>query len=58
MLLGVLDAHAGKALGDGAGGFVDGDDALARGDHGLGGLGKLFDAHVCVLRGRWGKAEL
>ncbi len=45
VLLGVLDTHAGKALGDGAGRLVDGDDALARGDHGLGGFGKLFDAH-------------
>src|SRR5690606_18325266 len=27
-------------------GFVDGDDALARGNHGTGGFGKLFDAHV------------
>jgi hypothetical protein len=26
-------------------GFIDGDDALARGDHGTGGFGELFDAH-------------
>src|SRR5690606_12189613 len=45
VLLGVLHAHAGEALGDGAGGFVDGDDALARRDHGAGGVGELFDAH-------------
>src|SRR5690606_41434947 len=45
VLLGVLDADAGEALGDRAGGLVDGDDALARGDHGNGGFGKLFDAH-------------
>jgi hypothetical protein len=45
VFLGVLHAHAGETLGDGARGFVDGDDALARRDHGAGGLGKLFDAH-------------
>src|SRR3546814_7896495 len=43
VLLVVLDPDAGEALGDGAGGFVDGDDALARRDHGQGGFGKLFD---------------
>src|SRR3546814_4642777 len=51
VLFGVLDAHAGEALGDGAGGFVDGDDALARRDHGQGGFGKLFDTHVGKARG-------
>src|SRR3546814_16693174 len=51
VLFGVLDAHAGEALGDGAGGFVDGDDALARRDRGQGGFGKLFDTHVGKARG-------
>ncbi|CEE78298.1 hypothetical protein XAC2852_710026 [Xanthomonas citri pv. citri] len=46
VLFDVLDADAGKTLGDRAGRFVDGDDALTRGDHRLGGFGKLFDAHV------------
>src|SRR3546814_14262668 len=51
VLLVVLDPDAGEALGDGAGGFVDGDDALARRDHGQGGFGKLFDTHVGKARG-------
>src|SRR5690606_34825665 len=50
VLFGVLDADAGEALGDGAGGLVDGDDPLARGNHGEGGFGKLFDAHSRELR--------
>jgi len=57
VLFGVLDADAGEALGDGTGGFVDGDDALARGDHGLGGFGQLFDAHVFPVAGA-GKTRL
>src|SRR3546814_4905311 len=51
VLLVVLDPDAVEALGDGAGGFVDGDDALARRDHGQGGFGKLFDTHVGKARG-------
>src|SRR5690606_26389037 len=51
VFLGVLDAHAREALGDGAGGLVDGNDALARRDHGQGGFGKLFDTHVGKARG-------
>lgn len=51
VLLGVLDTDAGETLGDGSGGFVDRDDALARGDHGLGGFGQLFDAHVFPVAG-------
>jgi hypothetical protein len=54
----VRDADAVEALGDGAGGFVDRDDALARGDHGQGGVGKLFDAHAGYLRGRGKDPEL
>src|SRR5690606_3767059 len=50
VLFAVLDADAGKALGDGARGLVDRDDALARGDHGEGGFGKLFNAHTWGLR--------
>ncbi|KAG1435913.1 hypothetical protein G6F57_020905 [Rhizopus arrhizus] len=51
VLLGVLDADASETLGDGSGGFVDRDDALARGNHGLGGFSQLFDAHVLPVAG-------
>src|SRR5690606_25584605 len=51
VLLGVLDADAGEALGDGAGGFVDGGDALAGRNHGQGGFGRRLDAHVWEARG-------
>jgi len=57
VLLGVLQADAGEALADGAGGFVDRDDALARGDHGLCGFSQLFDAHVLPVAGA-GKRQL
>ncbi|MNF10721.1 hypothetical protein D3C80_2117550 [compost metagenome] len=57
VLFGVFQADAGEALADGAGGFVDRDDALARGDHGLGGFGQLFDAHVFPVAGA-GKTQL
>ena len=42
-----------KRLAMVAGGLVDRDDALARGDHGLGGFGKLFDAHGTSCRSGW-----
>ncbi len=45
IFFGVLDADRVEALLDGAARFVDGDDALARGNHGLGGLFEFFDAH-------------
>src|SRR5690606_13335972 len=45
VLLGALDADGLETLLDGVGGLIDGDDALARGHHGLGGLGELVDAH-------------
>src|SRR5690606_17936142 len=43
--LGALDADGLEALPDGVGGLIDGDDALARGHHGLGGFGELVDTH-------------
>src|SRR5690606_20575352 len=52
-----LDADAVETLLDGRVRLVDRDDALARGDHGLGGFGKLFDAHG-FLRVAWGSPQV
>src|SRR5690606_19025232 len=58
VLLRALDADAVETLLDGGVGLVDRDDALARGDHGLGGFGKLFDAHSWTsCRERWETRE-
>jgi len=55
VFLGIVDPHTGKTLGNGGGGFVNGDNTLARCHHGLGRLGELFDTHGSALLRSFGQ---
>src|SRR3546814_19478790 len=53
VLLGIDHPDRIEALLDRGIGFVDGNNALARGDHRLGDVFKLFDAHGWSLHWVW-----